>query len=130
MIVVFDANCLLCSYWVRFLLKHDVSQTIRFASLQTAIGKKLLADAGLQVDGLDTLLVLDGAVSFQHTAAIFRILRNLGWPWKLALAAKIVPAPLRDAAYRWIARHRYRLFGRSDTCLMPTADNAHRFLTD
>ncbi|RYX95417.1 MAG: thiol-disulfide oxidoreductase DCC family protein [Comamonadaceae bacterium] len=128
MIVVFDAHCLLCSRWVRFLLKFDRSGVFRFASIQGATGRALLDREGLRVDGLQTLLLVDGNRSWQHTAAILRVLHALGWPWRAAWLFWMVPAPLRDAAYRLVARNRYTLFGRSDTCLMPPADDASRFL--
>lgn len=128
MIVVFDAQCLLCNAWVQFILRHDRAGRIRFASMQGATGRQLLADAGLQVDSLQTLLVLDGARSWQHTAAILRVLHGLGWPWRLAWAGWLVPAPLRDALYRWVARHRYQLWGRSEVCMVPSPDTAARFL--
>jgi predicted DCC family thiol-disulfide oxidoreductase YuxK len=130
MIVVFDAHCLLCSYWVKFLLKHDRSQTIKFASIQTMVGKQLLADAGLRVDKLETLLVLDNNQSWQHTTAILKVLSLLGWPWKLAAVARIVPTPVRDLLYQWVARNRYTLFGQTETCLVPSEATAHRFLSD
>lgn len=128
MIVVFDAQCLLCDGWVRFLLRHDKRRVLRFASIQGECGKALLARAGLKVEGLQTLLLVDGERTWQHTSAILRVLHALGWPWRLAWSAWLVPAPLRDALYRWLARHRYRWFGRSEVCLMPSADHAQRFL--
>lgn len=128
MIVVFDAQCLLCNRWVRFLLKHDRRRVFSFASIQGTRGRALLAQSGLQIEGLQTLVLVDGARNWQHTAAIFRVLHALGWPWCLAWAGWLVPAPLRDALYRCVARHRYRLFGRSDLCLMPRPADAARFL--
>jgi predicted DCC family thiol-disulfide oxidoreductase YuxK len=128
MIVVFDAQCLLCNGWVQFILRHDRRGQFRFASIQGTAGRDLVARAGLQVDGLQTLLLVDGLRRWQHTAAILRVLHGLGWPWRAAWIAWLVPAPLRDALYRWIARHRYRLFGRTDTCLLPPAGHARRFL--
>ena len=128
MIVVFDGHCLLCNGWVQFLLRHDRRGAIRFASMQGDTGRALLTKAGLSVDNLQTLLLVDGERSWQHTAAILRIVHALGWPWRLAWVGWLVPAPLRDAAYRFIAGHRYRIFGRSDTCLMPRPDVAARFL--
>ena len=128
MIVVFDAQCLLCNGWVQFILRHDRAGRIRFASMQGARGRQLLADAGLQVDSLQTLLVVDGARSWQHTAAILRVLHALGWPWRLAWVGWLVPAPLRDALYRWVARNRYRIWGRSDACMVPSPETAARFL--
>lgn len=128
MIVVFDGQCLLCNGWVQFLLRHDRSQRIRFASIQSAVGQQLLARAGLRVEGLQTLLVIDGERSWQHTAAILRVLHALGWPWRLAWAGWLVPAPLRDALYRWVARNRYRIWGRSATCMLPAPEHGARFL--
>lgn len=131
MIVVFDADCLLCSRWVRFLLRHDRRQVFRFAAIQSAVGKQLLQDAGLQpekFEQLETLLLVDGPNSYQHTTAILHVLHELGWPWRLAWAGWLIPKPLRDSAYRFIARHRYRLFGRRDTCFSPSAEQAQRFL--
>lgn len=128
MIIVFDAQCLLCDGWVKFLLKHDRHAMFRYASIQGAAGPALLANAGLSVDGLATLLLVDGQRSWQQTAAILRILHRLGWPWRLAWVAWLIPAPLRDALYRLVARNRYRIFGRSDVCLLPAAGVAERFL--
>lgn len=128
MIVVFDAQCLLCSRWVRFLLKHDRRGSFQFASIQGRAGQGLLANAGLKVDGLQTLLLVDGDRVWQHTAAILRVLHVLGWPWRAAWLAWLIPAPVRDGVYRAIAQHRYLLFGRSQTCLLPPAHQSARFL--
>jgi predicted DCC family thiol-disulfide oxidoreductase YuxK len=65
---------------------------------------------------------------WQQSAAILRVAHGLGWPWRCAWIAWLVPAPLRDALYRWVARNRYWMFGRSDTCLLPPRDHAARFL--
>ncbi|APV49445.1 hypothetical protein BWI17_06965 [Betaproteobacteria bacterium GR16-43] len=128
MIIVFDGHCVLCNGWVQFLLKHDTKKVYRFASIQSEAGAKLLAQAGLKIEGLETLLLVDGVRSYQHTAAILRVLDGLGWPWKAAWVSWIIPAPLRDGFYRWIARNRYRFFGRRDACLLPSAVDRDRFL--
>jgi predicted DCC family thiol-disulfide oxidoreductase YuxK len=127
-IVVFDAQCLLCNASVQFLLRHDRKAVLRFASIQGLAGRRLLAEQGLVVDGLQTLLLVDGPRVWQHTAAVFRVLHALGWPWRLAWSAWLVPAFIRDPLYRWLARNRYRVAGRSTTCLLPPPDYAARFL--
>jgi predicted DCC family thiol-disulfide oxidoreductase YuxK len=96
--------------------------------MQGETGRQLLVEAGLEPDALQTLLVVDHGRSWQNTAAILRVLDALGWPWKLAWAGWLVPAPLRDVAYRWVARRRYRIFGRSNSCMLPPPGAAHRFL--
>ena len=128
MIIVFDAQCLLCNRWVQFLLRRPGGRAIRFASMQGATGMRLLAEAGLPTEGLETLLVIEQGRALQHTAAILRVLQVLGWPWRLAGLLRLVPAPLRDRAYRWLARNRYRLFGRSQACMLPATQDAARFL--
>ncbi len=128
LILVFDGQCLLCNGWVRFLLRHDQRGVFRFAAIQGRTGQALLQQAGLQVEGLQTLLLVDGTNSWQHTGAILRILHHLGWPWRAAWLGWLVPAVLRDALYRLVARHRYRIFGRTETCMVPLPDVAARFL--
>ena len=128
LIVVFDGQCLLCNGWVRFLLRHDQRGVFRFAAIQGRTGQALLQQAGLQVEGLQTLLLVDGTTSWQHTGAILRILHHLGWPWRAAWVGWLVPAVLRDALYRLVARPRYRIFGWSDRCMVPPPDVAARFL--
>ncbi|AIY39776.1 hypothetical protein LT85_0616 [Collimonas arenae] len=130
MIIVFDAKCLICSTWVQFLLKHDRRRVFRFASMQSSAGVALLTQAGLSVTRLETLLLVDGERSYQHTAAIFRVLHQLGFPWKLAWIIWPLPAFIRDGAYRWIARNRYRLFGSSESCFLPAAKDRLRFVED
>jgi predicted DCC family thiol-disulfide oxidoreductase YuxK len=90
------------------LLHHDRRCIFRFAAIQGVTGQALLHQAGLQVEGLQTLLLVDGPRSWQHTSALLRALHHLGWPWRVAWLGVCVPAPLRDALYRLIARNRCR----------------------
>lgn len=128
MIVVFDAKCLLCNGWVQFLLRHDRNATFKFASIQGEAGRRLLSEQGLEVDGLQTLLLVDGDRAWQHTAAIFRVLGALGWPWRLAWLGWLVPSFIRDSLYRLVARNRYRVFGRTEACMLPPTAHEDRFL--
>jgi predicted DCC family thiol-disulfide oxidoreductase YuxK len=128
MIVVFDAQCLLCNAWVQFLLRRDREGRFKFASIQGATGQGLLAQAGLEVQGLQTLLLVDGKQTWQHTAAIFRVLHALGWPWRMAWVAWLVPSFLRDPLYRLVARNRYWMFGRTETCMLAPPNCEARFL--
>jgi predicted DCC family thiol-disulfide oxidoreductase YuxK len=128
LIVVFDGQCLFCNAWVRFLLRHDRRGVFCFAAIQGRTGQALLQQAGLQLEGLETLLLVDGREHWQNTDAVLRILRLLGWPWRVAGLARWVPAALRDALYRWLARNRYRLFGRAEHCMVPPPELRARFL--
>lgn len=128
-IIVFDGVCVLCNGWVGFLLKHDRRGRYRFASMQSESGQKLLAGNGLDPADPTSFLLIDGAGAWTDTAAIRRVLAGLGGGWRWAAAAAgLVPAFLRDRAYRLIARNRYRWFGRHAQCLVPAPGERSRFL--
>ena len=113
---------------VRFLLRHDRAGRYRFAAMQTAAGRRLLTENGLDADDPVSFLLLEGDAARTDSDAIIAVLTGLGGPWRLAGLARLVPAALRDPAYRWLARNRYRWFGRSDACLVPDSSLRDRFL--
>lgn len=128
-IIVFDGVCVLCSRWVDFVLRRDGQGRFKFAAMQTTSGRSLLIEHGIDPDDPLSFLLLEGGTGYTDTDAIARILRSFGRGWSfVALLVSIVPRFIRDPLYRWIARHRYRLFGRRATCIVPTAGNADRFL--
>jgi predicted DCC family thiol-disulfide oxidoreductase YuxK len=127
-IVVFDGVCVLCSGAVRYLLPRDRAGRFRFAAMQTATGRRLLAEHGLDPADPVSFLLLEDGRTHTDSGAILRVLVLLGGWWRLAAAFYAVPRPLRDAVYRFVARRRYRWFGRRERCFVPTADTAHRFL--
>ena len=127
-VVVFDGVCVLCSRWVRFILRHDRSARIRLASMQSQSGRALLAQFGLDPDDpLSLLYVVDGR-GYQDSDAILRVLASFGGAWRATAALRAIPRFVRDPLYRWLARNRYRWFGRTGQCLVPTPDQAMRFL--
>lgn len=137
-IVLFDGLCNLCNGTVRFLLRRDRRRRLRFAALQSSAGRRLLAQHGWRsaaaepaasaTGGPESIVVIDAGRAFVASAAALRIARRLPWPWPLLGAFAVLPRPLRDALYRFIARHRYRWFGRIESCRLPTAGTADRFL--
>lgn len=128
-VIVFDGVCVLCSRWVDFVLRRDLHGRYKFAAMQTASGRALLIGHGIDPDDPLSFLLLEDKKSYTDTDAIVRILRSFGPGWKLlALLVSIVPRFVRNPLYRWIARNRYRMFGRRAACRVPTADIADRFL--
>ena len=128
MIVVFDAHCLLCSGSVQFLLRHDRSRQLRFATAQSDAGKQLMSLAHIDALAPESFLLVDGERIWTDTAAVLHVAHALGWPWRLACVAWLIHYPLRDAIYRWVARNRYRWFGRREVCFLPDPEDAERFI--
>ncbi|MES2988681.1 MAG: thiol-disulfide oxidoreductase DCC family protein [Pseudomonadota bacterium] len=127
-IIVFDALCVLCSANARFVLRHDRRGHFRLASMQEAVGQELYQRFGMDPSDPDTLIVVAGERALRDSDAILAIWRGLGWPWRAAGIFALVPHMLRDPVYRWVARHRYRLFGRRETCWVPSAAERERVL--
>jgi predicted DCC family thiol-disulfide oxidoreductase YuxK len=127
-IVVFDGMCVLCSANAQFILANDKSQKFRLAAMQGAVGKALFQRFGIDPDDPDTIIVLNGDVVWRDSDAVLAIAKELGWPWRMAGALKLIPRMLRDPIYRFIATNRYRIFGKRETCWVPTAEQAKRVL--
>lgn len=127
-IVVFDGVCLLCSRWVRFILRHDRAGRYRFAAMQSERGRALLAAHGLDPDDPNSLLLLRHGRAWTDSDAILRVVAGFGGAWRSVLVLSAIPRLLRDPAYRWLARNRYRWFGRSEACWLPAPEHARRFL--
>jgi len=128
-VVVFDGTCVLCSRWVDFLLRHDREERFRLAAMQGRHGRELLAAHGLSPDDPASLLLVVDGTGYVDTAAIAGVLQRLGRRWRIAAALiRALPSWIGNPAYRWVARHRYRLFGRRNQCRLPEADQAWRFL--
>jgi predicted DCC family thiol-disulfide oxidoreductase YuxK len=130
-LVLFDGVCNLCNATVNFLIDRDRRGRLRFAALQSSAATNELRTLGVSLpEGPpESLLLVEGGRVYQHSTAALRIARHLTSPgWRLAPALLAVPRPLRDAVYRWVAKNRYRWFGRSDVCRVPTADLRSRFL--
>lgn len=126
-IMLYDGVCNLCNSSVRFVLKRDKAGVFRFAALQSAKAKQLLAPYEMGI-GLDTIYLIEDGRVYDRSSAALRIMRRLRFPWPLMAVFLIVPKPLRDAVYNWVGRNRYRWFGRSNTCQVPDAKVQNRFL--
>ncbi|MCZ6792232.1 MAG: DCC1-like thiol-disulfide oxidoreductase family protein [Planctomycetota bacterium] len=118
-IVLFDGECSLCSRSVQFVVDRDPRQRFRFAPLQSETGRELLQRFSLG-DDLSSVVLVEGERCFLRSTAALRIARRLRGLWPLLYALIIVPRPLRDAIYDWIAANRHRLLGGKTECRLPT----------
>lgn len=127
-IIVFDAECVLCSANAQFVLRHDRAGRFRLASMQGAVGAALYRRFGIDPADPETLIVVSGNEALRDSAAVLAIWSGLGWPWRGLTIFGAVPPALRDPFYRFIARNRYRIFGRRQTCWIPRPEHADRVL--
>lgn len=127
-IIVFDAECVLCAANAQFVLRHDRRGHFRLASMQGTVGEALYHKFGIDPADPETLIVVSGDQALRDSTAVLAIWSGLGWPWRALTILRVVPALLRDPLYRLIARNRYRLFGKRQTCWMPRPEQADRLL--
>ena len=127
-ILLFDGVCNLCNASVQWVIRHDVRGDFRFASLQSEAGQALLRQHGLPTDHLDTVVLIDGGKALLRSDVPLRIVKKIGGWWPALAVFGIVPRPIRDTVYDWVAKNRYRWFGRRESCMMPTPELKSRFL--
>lgn len=126
MIVFFDGVCGLCNGVVDLLLRIDRRRVLRYAPLQGSTARERVP---VEAAALDSLVVWADGAACRQSAAVLAILARLGGPWRLlAAAGGLVPAVVRDALYRLLAGHRYRWFGRRESCRVPMPEERGLFL--
>ena len=129
-ILLFDGHCNLCNAWVQYIVKRDSSSTIRFASLQSGAGRKLLEEHKIDENYIESLVFFEeGSFSVSSNAALRTLSYLDGWQ-KHLIFLSVVPRSLRDLVYRFIAKNRYKWFGRREQCMVPNAELSKRFLQD
>ena len=127
-IVLFDGVCNFCNASVNFVIERDKAGYFKFAPLQSEIGEELIAKHGIDTAETDSVIVVENDRAYTHSSAALRIAKQLDGLWSWSYGFIVVPKPVRDFFDRLFAKHRYRLFGRQDACMMPTPEIRARFL--
>jgi len=132
-IVLYDGLCGLCDGVVQFLLRHDTRDIFRFAAQQSDFAQQILRRHSPGANDADSICVIEHYGSPREnilikSEATLRIAEGLGGIWRVALVARILPHWLRDKCYDWIARNRYKIFGKRSECRIPTVNDRHKFL--
>jgi predicted DCC family thiol-disulfide oxidoreductase YuxK len=126
-IILFDGVCNFCNSSVQFIIKRDPKGLYKFASLQSTTGERLKKENEITAD-LDSFIYLEGKNVFDKSTAVLKVCKGLKGLWKLCYIFIVIPKPLRDVVYKWIARNRYKWFGKRDSCMIPTPEQRNRFL--
>jgi len=127
-VILFDGVCNLCNSSVQFIIKHDKKRIFRFASLQSEFGKKIISRFDLKNKNIDSILLYENSsVSDKSTAVLF-ILKKMGGIYSVLYALIILPKFIRDGIYDFVARNRYRWFGKQESCMIPTTELKKLFI--
>lgn len=127
-IIFFDGYCALCSGAIRFVVARDREVRFRLASLQSEVAGRLLTPLGLCPGALHSVILLHGGVALARSDAVLAILDRLPRPWRWFGVLRVVPRPVRDWVYDWVARHRHRWFGKRSRCSLPSSEFTARMI--
>ncbi len=127
-VILFDGVCNLCNGSVQFIIKRDPLSKFSFASLQSTVAAQLLKNFEVSSHDIYSILLIKNGVLFDRSDAILEIAKDLKGPWPALAIFKFLPKTFRDFFYRLIAANRYRLFGKQDSCLLPTPELRARFM--
>jgi len=128
-VVLYDGECNLCNAVVQFTIVRDRGDRLRYAAQQSEAGRRLLAEHGLSGAALDTFVLVEGGRAYARSEGALRLMKYLSGGWRLLSALRIVPRPFRDPIYTFVARNRYRWFGRSERCMLMRPEFRDKFLT-
>jgi predicted DCC family thiol-disulfide oxidoreductase YuxK len=127
-VLLFDGVCNLCNSSVQWVLIHDRKGIFRFAALQSDTGQALLRTWNRPTEDFDSVVLVDGDRLLLHFDVPLEIVRRIGGWWQLLYVFKVIPRSIRNVIYRWIARNRYRWFGKRESCMLPRPEWKSRFV--
>ncbi|MEM6258546.1 MAG: DCC1-like thiol-disulfide oxidoreductase family protein [Planctomycetota bacterium] len=127
-VILFDGVCNMCNASVNYVIDHDPHARFRLAALQSDIGLALASEHGIDAGELSSIILVDSGKAYMRSSAVLRICRRLTGPAKLLWPFILVPTFLRDPFYRFVAKRRYKWFGKKDACRLPTPEDQARFL--
>jgi predicted DCC family thiol-disulfide oxidoreductase YuxK len=127
-LIMFDGVCNLCNAWVRFVVRHDPTGIFRFAAQQSPTGQAIIEHHLSDARRLSSVILIEDQAVYTESDAVLQILARLSPPWPWIARLRIIPRSARDACYRFVVRHRYQWFGRTEACQIPSADVRRRFI--
>jgi predicted DCC family thiol-disulfide oxidoreductase YuxK len=128
-IILFDGVCNLCNTAVQFIIKHDKNDVFRFVAIQTTLGQEILNYIGIDSTKIDSIVLYEPGLAYYYKSdAALQIAKNLDGLFSLALILKILPTGLRNQLYDYIAKNRYKWYGKKESCMIPSSTLENKFL--
>ncbi len=127
-VILFDGVCNFCNSTINFVIEHDEKDIYKFASLQSDIGQEYLKKHNLPLDDFDTFVLIDDGKFYVSSTAALLVAKDLNSIVKYLYIFLLIPRPIRDMVYKLIAKNRYSIFGKSDSCRIPTEKEKNKFL--
>lgn len=127
-IILFDAICVICNGWAKFLIRHDQHAKFKLVSAQSPLGEAILKYYAMSTEHYSTMLVIKDGLLYTESTALLKVMQHLGLPFSLMSSGYLIPRFIRDFLYRRVALNRYQLFGTTNNCLLPSAENKSHFL--
>lgn len=126
-VILFDGICNYCNAMVNFAIRNDKKGILKFAALQSQVGKRLKESYKIPPD-IDSVIFIENNQVYTYSAAAIRITKHLRWPAKALFALIVIPGFIRQPIYKWIAKNRHKWFGKREICMIPTQELKERFL--
>lgn len=128
-IILFDGVCNLCNSAVQFVIKHDGKDVFRFVALQSELGQQILKHIGVNPVNIDSIVLYEPGVAYYYkSSAAIEIARSLGGFWHFGTVFKVIPTGIRNLLYDYIAKNRYKWYGKKESCMIPTLELKIKFL--
>jgi predicted DCC family thiol-disulfide oxidoreductase YuxK len=128
-IILFDGVCHLCNSSVQFVIEHDTKDMFRFVALQSELGQEILKHIGINPINIDSVILYEPGIAYYYkSSAAIEIAKSLGGFWHFGTVFKIIPAGIRNQLYDYIAKNRYKWYGKKETCWIPTEELKSKFL--
>jgi predicted DCC family thiol-disulfide oxidoreductase YuxK len=127
-VILFDGVCNLCNRSVQFIIKHDPKHQFRFASLQSDFGQGVLKEFNLPMQEFGSFILLEKGTVYTRSSAALRVTKKLSGAWPALFGLMIVPPFIRNGVYKWVARNRYKWFGKKEECWVPTRELKSLFI--
>ncbi len=127
-IILFDGVCNLCNGAVTYIIKRDKKNVFKFAALQSEIGQQLISKFNIDTSKIDSIILIDGEKHYTKSSAALHIAKQLSGAYPLLFGFMVVPKFIRNSVYDYIAKNRYKWFGKKESCMIPTVELKSKFL--